>query len=148
MRFFLKIKAFTCRSWMYYVGDEACVKALAERVDDTGECDFADLPPGSQDRSTGLKDAGDDEIRIFRNFWWIKQLTMGAPRKRGFTCSRWIHNSLPEVGCLGIGKETRPALAIPQLNPQRFRGPKRIATGGVRKITGTSNFLAVWGKWL
>ena len=35
---------FTCRSWMYYVGDEACVKALAERVDDTGECDFADLP--------------------------------------------------------------------------------------------------------
>ena len=26
------------------MGDEACVKALAERVDDTGECDFADLP--------------------------------------------------------------------------------------------------------
>ena len=26
---------------------EACVKSLAERVDDTGECDFADLPLGS-----------------------------------------------------------------------------------------------------
>lgn len=56
------------------------MKALAERVDDTGECDFADLPPGSH-RWTGLKDAGNDEMRIFRNFWWIKQLSMGAPSK-------------------------------------------------------------------
>lgn len=57
------------------------MKALAERVDDTGECDFADLPPGSQHRLTGLKDAGNDEMRDLSEFLWIKQLTMGAPSK-------------------------------------------------------------------